>query len=59
MWLMEAFLLTICVEGGIPCADLSTLLKPGNFPLEVLDITTEFFDEGHYALVACRKGGVV
>ena len=31
----------------------------GNFLLEVLDVVTEIFDEGHYALVACIKHGVV
>ena len=45
--LLEAFLFAVCAEGGIPCPYLSSLLQAGNFPLEVLDVITLFFDEGH------------
>ena len=47
MWLVEALLLAFFAEGGIPCAYLSSLFHARNFLLEVLDVVTELFDEGH------------
>ena len=47
LWLVEAFFLAVCAEGGIPCSYLSSLFHAGNFLLEVLDVVTELFDEGH------------
>ena len=45
--LVEPPLLEIYAEGGVTCADLSSLLEAGNFSLEVRDFSAQFLDEGH------------
>ena len=44
---MESLFFAVIAEGGIPCADLTSLFHAGNFPLQVLDVIAYFFHEGH------------
>ena len=55
---MDPLLISICAEGGVPCADLSALLWAGNFLLEVPDVSAEFLNESLAALVKKLSGDI-
>ena len=58
IWCMISFLLAM-VAYGRTLAAFPTFLEAGVVALEVLDVTSQFFDHGDEALVVSRKLGII